>query len=395
MTKLLFSFVLFFLSLNLLADKFVWNAKTGYPGVGRHRSSGIGIGNKVYYGLGHVSSGTANIGFQDWWEFDPATNAWTQKANYAHESHGAVGFSIGNKGYMGAGDSESIGANTNFYEYDPIGNTWSPKAPCPLSDDGHVSFTINGLGYIGLGYGGAELHSYNPITNIWSLATNLIPGSWWGTSFVINNKAYYIPSFSTTLYQFDPVTGIVTIKAPFIGVGRIAAAGFSVRGKGYVGLGTTGFDTPNDLKDFYFYDPILNVWDTIPKSFPGARRHFVPCVTIGDNVYFGTGTNGTNLADFWAYEWKISVGINEYSKENEISVFPNPTSDILNISFTEELINSNPKLQLFSGDGKLVLSQFITNSENSINVSHFTKGIYFVSLSNETKIISTKKIIIN
>ena len=69
--------------------------------------------------------------------------------------------------------------------------------------------------------------------------------------------------------------------------------------------------------------------------------------------------------------------------------------DILNISFTEELINSNPKLQLFSGDGKLVLSQFITNSENSINVSHFTKGIYFVSLSNETKIISTKKIIIN
>ena len=296
---------------------------------------------------------------------------------------------------MGSGDSESIGANNNFYEYDPILNTWTAKTPCPLSDDGHVSFVINDLGYIGLGYGGAGLYSYNPVTNTWTLATNAIPGSWWGAAFVLDNKAYYVPCFSNTLYQYDPISGLVTTKAPFIGIGRIAAAGFSVRGKGYIGLGTTGFDGPYDLKDFYFYDPILNVWDTIPKSFPGARRHFVPCVTIGDNVYFGTGTNGTNLADFWAYEWKISVGINEYNKETDISIFPNPTTDFISINLTEEVKNISPKIQIFTGDGKEVLSQKINEAKNTFDVSNFAKGIYYISLSDETKLISTKKIIIN
>ena len=375
-------------------DKFVWNNKTGYPGVGRHRASGIGIGQKVYYGLGHVSSGAVNVGFQDWWEYDPATNSWSQKANYPHQSHGAVGFTIGNKGYIGSGDSESIGSCYDFYEFDPIANTWTAKAPCPLSNDGHVSFAINGLGYIGLGTSN-ELYSYNPITNVWTLANNTMPGSWHGSAFVLNNKAYYLPSFSNTLYMFDPATNTVTTKASFIGVSRIAAAGFSVRGQGYIGLGTTGFDGPYDLKDFYFYDPTLDVWDTIPKSFPGVRRHFVPCITIGDNVYFGTGTNGTNLADFWAYEWKVAVGINEYDKTNSISVFPNPTSDFITIKINKETISKRLTVKIYSLEGKEVVNDEIETVNHSIPVSHLSKGVYMISLLDGQEIITAQKIIID
>ena len=397
MKKSILVFFIILTSFQGFCDAFVWNVKTGYPGVGRHRSSGIGIGKKVYYGLGHVSSGAVNVGFQDWWEYDPATNSWSQKANYPHQSHGAVGFTIGNKGYMGSGDSETLGAVTDFYEFDPIANTWTAKAPCPLSNDGHVSFAINGLGYLGLGNTGivGQLYSYNPITNSWSLVTTAMPGSWHGASFVLNNKAYYLPSYSTTLYMFDPATNTVTTKAPFIGVGRIAAAGFSVRGQGYIGLGTTAFDSPNDLKDFYFYDPILNMWDTIPKSFPGVRRHFVPCITIGDNVYFGTGTNGTNLADFWAYEWKVAVGINEYSQTNSISIFPNPTSDFINLKINETYIDKFLTIKIHSLDGKEVITENVTEVNHSIPVSSLPKGVYLVSLLSKQDIITTKKIIIN
>jgi N-acetylneuraminic acid mutarotase len=385
---------LILLSANLFADKFVWNSKTGYPGVGRHRSSGIGIGKKVYYGLGHVSSGAVNVGFQDWWEYDPATNSWTQKANYPHQSHGAVGFTIGNKGYMGSGDSETIGAVTDFYEFDPVANTWTAKANCPLSNDGHVSFAINGIGYLGLGNSN-QLYSYNPVSNMWNVATSSMPGSWHGAAFVLNNKAYYLPSYSNTLYMFDPATNTVTTKAPFIGVGRIAAAGFSVRGQGYIGLGTTAFDSPNDLKDFYFYDPTTNSWDTIPKSFAGARRHFVPCVTIGDNVYFGTGTNGTNLADFWAYEWKIAVGTNEYEKENSIQVFPNPAIDYININITESTFTPNLILKIYTIEGKELLSKKLEETDNKIDLSSYTKGVYFISMLKENEVFMAKKIIIN
>lgn len=394
MKQIIFLLFLGTLSFNAIADKFVWNVKTGYPGVGRHRASGISIGNKAYFGLGHVSSGTANVGFQDWWEFDPATNSWTQKANYPHQSHGAVGFTIGNKGYMGSGDSEVLGATTLFYEFDPIANTWTPKANCPLSDDGHVSFAINGIGYIGLG-NSSTLYAYNPTSNTWQLATSAMPGSWWGASFVINNKAYYIPSFSSTLYMFDPSTNSVTTKAPFIGTPRIAAAGFAVRGMGYIGLGTTGFDGPYDFKDFYHYDPVLDVWDTIPKSFPGARRHFVPCVTIGDNVYFGTGTNGTNLADFWAYEWKVSVGLTEFSKFGNLTIYPNPSSDLVTLSIDDEFIKADLSLNLITLEGKQIYSQNINSSKTKIAVSQYAKGVYFLIILNDKKeILSNKKIII-
>jgi hypothetical protein len=40
----------------------------------------------------------------DFWEYDPATNAWTQKANFAGLARETpVGFAIGNKGYIGCG----------------------------------------------------------------------------------------------------------------------------------------------------------------------------------------------------------------------------------------------------------------------------------------------------
>ena len=41
---------------------------------------------------------------KDFWEYDPATNAWTQKADFGGTArYGAVGFSIGSKGYIGTG----------------------------------------------------------------------------------------------------------------------------------------------------------------------------------------------------------------------------------------------------------------------------------------------------
>ena len=41
---------------------------------------------------------------KDFWEYDPATNAWTQKADFGGTARlDAVGFSIGSKGYIGTG----------------------------------------------------------------------------------------------------------------------------------------------------------------------------------------------------------------------------------------------------------------------------------------------------
>ncbi|MCB9265374.1 MAG: hypothetical protein H6558_10145 [Lewinellaceae bacterium] len=85
--------------------------------------------------------------------FDRDLNFWAQKADLADgERLGAVGFSIGQKGYIGTG-SDGGGYRKDFWEYDPQTNTWSQKAD--LAGGGRysaVGFSIGQKGYVGTGY---------------------------------------------------------------------------------------------------------------------------------------------------------------------------------------------------------------------------------------------------
>src|SRR5438552_2068704 len=100
-----------------------WTQKADFGGAARSGAVGFSIGGKGYIGTGYDGSDT-----KDFWEYDPATNAWTQKADFggiAREN--AVGFSIGSKGYIGTGANFDA-APTDFWEYDPATNAWTQKA---------------------------------------------------------------------------------------------------------------------------------------------------------------------------------------------------------------------------------------------------------------------------
>ena len=60
-----------------------------------HREQGLHRDGNLELGYGYT---------KDFWEYDPAANTWTQKADFGGTArHGAVGFSIGSKGYIGTG----------------------------------------------------------------------------------------------------------------------------------------------------------------------------------------------------------------------------------------------------------------------------------------------------
>jgi Secretion system C-terminal sorting domain len=390
MKKNLFILALLMISLSGFCNQFVWNAKANYPSFARHRCAAFSIGNKGYMGTGHINSGSISLAYTDWWEYDPATNAWTQKVDYPQARFACAGFTIGNKGYLGGGNEQNFGDRDEFYEFNPIANTWTQKANLPISNGGGFGFAINGVGYMSLS---SALFAYNTSANTWTNISWSVPCYDYSSGFVINNKVYIVPSSSTTLYMWDPVTNTSTIKASCIGNGKYAACGFAVRGLGYIGLGFDGV-LGNVSKDFYQYDPVLNSWDTIPKSFPGIRRNYVPSFTIGDNAYFGTGSNGTNLGDFWGYEWKVSVGVKENTKDILISIYPNPTSDFIYFKFSEELNYKELTLSIYSLDGKKISSEKISNLY--YNISSFAKGTYFIQISNQENktLYSNKQIIL-
>jgi len=156
-----------------VANAQAWIQRTSFPGDGRHRASGFAIGNRGYLGLGHVNGNSASINYKDWWEYDPASDSWSQKADYPTVNYGAIAFATSTRGYIGGGAF----LNSEFYEFNPQTNTWTAIQNCPVTPGDQGSFAVNNKGYVLFG---SALYEYNHATNSWSAkqSAHITPGTW-------------------------------------------------------------------------------------------------------------------------------------------------------------------------------------------------------------------------
>lgn len=129
-----------------------WVAKSIFPGVptssgGREGGAATCINNKVYFGFGKDDSFFEN----DWWEFNPATNIWTRKADFPGTGRtGPFAFTINNMGVAGMGSDGSF--NSDTWWYNATADTWNYT--CSFTDGGRRSvaaFGIGNVGYMGTG----------------------------------------------------------------------------------------------------------------------------------------------------------------------------------------------------------------------------------------------------
>ena len=307
-----------------------WTQKASVGGGGRTESVGFSIGNKGYLGTGSIPGvGNAN----DFWEYDPANDSWTQKANFGGSGRiNAVGFSIGNKGYIGTGNDGN--SKADFWEYDPTSDIWTKKADLGgTAREAATGFAIGGKGYIGTGRsnGGPlkDFWEYDPGTNTWTRKADFGGVARYGASgFNIGDKGYIgiggSTSRPTDFWQYNPATDNWTQKANFGGIGRFYAADFSIGNKGYIGTGYIGFPY---LNDFWEYDPISNDW-TQKANFAGVGRRDASGFSIGVKGYIGSGSAADVYADFWEYSPEFDI------VTNALTGSPYCAGSLINISFT-------------------------------------------------------------
>jgi len=86
-----------------------------------------------------------------------------------------------------------------------------------------------------------------------------------------------------------------------------------------------------------------------------------------------------------------SVGIKESLMSGDFLISPNPTNGLLNISFGA--IPSNTKIELYNSIGALVLTEAITNKNNTVNVSDLSSGMYFMKVLEGDKVIAVQKVV--
>ncbi len=281
-----------------------WTQKAYFGGTARVGAVGFSIGTKGYIGTGYDGAYK-----KDFWEYDPVTNAWTQKADFGGAARNqAVGFSIGPKGYIGTGNDGVTPRKKDFWEYDPASNTWTQKTDFGgTARFGAVGFSIDAKGYIGTGYDGAykkDFWEYDPGTNDWTQKTDFGgTGRRYATGFSIGpNKGYIGTGYDNItpdkkdFWEYDPGSNAWTQKTDFGGTARYYAVGFSIGSKGYIGTGI-GVGYQND---FWEYDPGSNAW-TQKTDFGGTAREIAVGFSIGSKGYIGTGYDGANKKDFWVY----------------------------------------------------------------------------------------------
>lgn len=390
-------FTLFILSVLFVgADaqtQYGWVQKSSIPAVGRHRSTALSCGNRGYVGLGHINS-VVDILYQDWWEYDPGTDTWAQKANFAGGlRYHAAGFTIGNNVYVGTGRAPSSVLMTDFWKYSPATNTWTSIAPFPgAARRGAVGFDINGYGYVGTGSYYADFYRYDPVLNQWTTAAPLPIGRISAVAMSVNGKGYCgtgdIGGNSGDWYEYNPLLNVWTTKASLPGLPRMEACGFALNGECYVGTGDN-YSSGDNYQDFWCYKPSTNSWIQV-ADFAGSARRYLVAFTLNGRAYAGTGTSGMNYNDWW--EYGTISGTEEYAAPT-VSVYPVPSSGPVTFSFSKSTENAVTFI-LYDMDGRAVrISGFDACREFTIGREELPAGTYTYSITSDSRYISGGKII--
>ncbi|WP_452229834.1 T9SS type A sorting domain-containing protein [Lacinutrix sp. MEBiC02404] len=118
-----------------------------------------------------------------------------------------------------------------------------------------------------------------------------------------------------------------------------------------------------------------------------------PAVDSGDNTYV-TGTEDLDgnirifnaAVDMGAYEYGSTLGVSTFQlNENEIKLYPNPTSSVLNI----KMKNNLKQATVYSLLGAKVLE----TKSSTINTSNLNTGMYLITIEDENGSVATKRFI--
>lgn len=108
---------------------------------------------------------------------------------------------------------------------------------------------------------------------------------------------------------------------------------------------------------------------------------------IGEN---GSITEGVQQA----YEISVISGIEINNINLEISAFPNPTNDYLNLNIKNKEFN-NLSFYLFDNNGRILHNVEIKSNTTQIDMSSYPPAVYFIKITSNEKEIKNFKIIKN
>lgn len=252
---------------------------------------------------------------------------------------------------------------------------------------------INGGGAIYGGSGSLVLVN-NTICNN---SSDYAPGIYLGDDYYIYNTVFY--SNRSTSSNSEQIFNFLSENRPTV-QNCVIEDGKKYNTALFTKFDNILYDYP-DFKDSnnlltYNRDTIISNW-----SFDSTSN----CVDKGINSYyrsseinlkmdiFGNERISNNIVDIGAFEFQFksssSSNFVSFLDHDRFIVFPNPTNGEIFIKFDSE---QNLLMELFDLNGRLVNTQSLY-SKTEIDLSKYKKGIYFLKIKDDDKLIGIRKIV--
>ncbi|MFI5151013.1 MAG: kelch repeat-containing protein [Bacteroidia bacterium] len=306
-----------------------WTLLPGNTMAARSETFAFSLNGKGYVGTGKDGAGNC---LTDIWEFNPAGNTWTTVSTFpggARRSIDRAVFILNNKAYLGTGCNVISGTfyqYNDFWEFDPVSYTWTQKANVPgPGRRGAVGFTACHSGFLGLGADAGtyllnDFYEYDPSSNTWSVA-NAFPGikRWDMVAFNIGNEAYMFGGATYSSTALPDLWSFSRIMTPVISPYDSICAGTSITlhvSGGNAFLWNTGATsdsiivTPPSTTTYSvrvtngcYIDSVGTIITVFNASSAGFTYHYEPCSdkciqflnqavnAISYNWDFGDGTS--------------------------------------------------------------------------------------------------------
>ena len=134
-------------------------------------------------------------------------------------------------------------------------------------------------------------------------------------------------------------------------------------------------------------------FNNIPTGLGGK---WLNCMSYNDTTYYKQFYVFPDTANFYVYgNCDTTVGVDEYSQiKPSFNISPNPFSDYITIKNTDGTNSYN--LKIFNSIGQLIYQKKdveINPETSTIKLQNLNTGLYFLIISDKSKIIHTQKLV--
>ena len=163
----------------------------------------------------------------------------------------------------------------------------------------------------------------------------------------------------------------------------------------------TGVTTTTAVVSWTQPDNTANSWDVLYRE-SGADSWYT--VTTSNNPYTLAGLNGASSYDVQvvahctngipsepsATITFMTVGIDDYTLDNTVSLYPNPTNGKVYVESSDNMEN----VEVYDAYGKLLGTETVNSNVANVDLTGYAKGTYFVRVTTEKGIV-TKRVVKN